>query len=128
MLSRYMFIGRRREVRRGEEQHGGYYIDQHSSVDMTAVVALLLLTVIDAVATLHIVGRGGQEMNPIMRGALDVGEDYFVFSKVGISLLGAFLILLHVRFPGVRRALRALLVLYSGVLVYHAFLIYRHML
>ncbi len=125
MISRYTFRGRRRAVRRLEETRGGYYVDRYHTVEVTAVLALLLLTVTDALATLHILGKGGTELNPLMRSALEVGNGYFLLSKLGISLVGATLILMHARFPGVRKALAGLLLLYGGVVVYHTYLISR---
>ena len=45
--------------------------------------------------------------------------------KLGISLVGGALILLHARFPGVKKALYALIALYGAVVVYHGVLITR---
>ncbi len=125
MFSRYTFCGRRRQVRREEEGRLGYYVDRQTPFEFVAVLALLILAVTDGLATLHIIGIGGREVNPIMRSALNISDSYFLFIKLGISLLGAFLILIHARFPGVRRALVALILLYGGVVAYHAFLILR---
>jgi hypothetical protein len=125
MVSRYTFRGRRRDIRRSPEGRRGYYVDRYSPIEIAGVIVLLTLTVIDAMATLHILRKGGTELNPIMRSALEVGNEYFLISKLTISLAGAILILLHSRYPGVRRALQALLALYGGVVIYHGILIGR---
>jgi len=125
MVSRYTFRGRRRQIRRLPDGRRGYYVDRYSPIELAGVVVLLTLTVIDGLATLHILGKGGSELNPIMRSAIEVGNEYFLICKFAISLGGATLILLHSRYPGVKRALQLLLALYGGVVIYHAVLIGR---
>lgn len=125
MVSRYTFRGRRKRARRSNESGRGYYVDRYSTFEIVAVLVLIVLTITDALATLHILGKGGTELNPIMRSALEVGNGYFLFSKLAISALGGVLILLHAKFPGVRKALWGLLALYGGVVVYHGILIAR---
>lgn len=125
MISRYTFRGRRRDIRRAEDGQGGYYVDRNTRFELVAVLTLLVLTVTDALATLHILSKGGSELNPIMRQALEVGNEYFLVSKLAISFVGGVLILIHTRFPGVKIALHLLLLLYGGVVVYHGVLISR---
>jgi hypothetical protein len=125
MVSRYTFRGRRKRARRATESGRGYYVDRYSTFEIVSVLVLIVLTITDALATLHILGKGGTELNPVMRSALEVGNGYFLFSKLGISFVGGVLILLHTRFPGVRKALWGLLALYGAVVVYHGILIIR---
>jgi len=123
MLSRYLFRGRRRQARRDDESQIGYYVDRQTPFELVAVFSLFALTLTDALATLHILGKGGTELNPIMRSALEVGDHYFLITKLGISLLGGILILIHARFPAVKKSLFALITLYAGVVIYHIYLI-----
>lgn len=125
MLSRYTFRGRRRKIRRDREINGGYYVDRQSTFEVVAVLSLLVLTVTDALATLHILAKGGSELNPIMASTLELGDSYFLATKLSFSIVGGVLILIHTRFPGVRKALYALLSLYGAVVIYHAVLITR---
>lgn len=128
MLSRYTFRGRRRALRRDEDGQGGYYVDRRSTFEIAAVLSLLVLTITDALATLHIIARGGSELNPLMASALELGNSYFLASKLAFSVIGGLLILLHSRFPGVKKALYALLTLYGAVVIYHIVLITRYVL
>jgi hypothetical protein len=125
MVSKYTFRGRRRHVRRDGETAGGYYVDRRSTVEITAVFSLFVLTTTDALATLHIIARGGSELNPLMASALELGDSYFLGTKLAFSIVGGLLILLHSRFPGVKKALYALLTLYGAVVIYHIVLITR---
>ncbi len=128
MMTKHLFRGRRRQIRRGSDGSIGYYVDRQTPFEYGAVLALLILAVTDALATLHIIGLGGREVNPIMKSALDIGDSYFLVVKLGISVVGGALILLHARFPGVKKALHALIALYGAVVIYHAYLITRAML
>lgn len=125
MFSRYTFRGRRRSIRRADDSSGGYYVDRQSTFEVVAVLSLLVLTVTDGLATLHIIAKGGTELNPIMASTLELGDTYFLATKLSFSIIGGVLILIHTRFPGVRKALYALLTLYGVVVVYHAVLISR---
>lgn len=125
MFSRYTFRGRRRELRRTKESSGGYYVDRQTTFEVVAVLSLLVLTITDALATLHIIAKGGSELNPIMASTLELGDSYFLATKLSFSLIGGVLILIHTRFPGVRKALYALLTLYGAVVIYHILLISR---
>ena len=117
-LSRWTLVGRRRGGRReGEKQ--GLYVDRYGPWEWTAVAALLVLCIADLLLTLDVLRKGGSEANPLMQWALDQGVPVFVGLKLGLTLLGALVLLVRVRFRGIRVALAVLLALYVALIGYH---------
>lgn len=51
---------------------------------------VILLNVFDALSTLEIIRRGGEEANPIASPMVDYGEAAFFFWKTGLASLCAF--------------------------------------
>jgi hypothetical protein len=117
-ISRWWLVGRRRGGRRDGEQRN-IFVDRYSGWEWAAAVALLLLCIADLVMTLDVLQHGGSEANPIMRWALDLGVPVFVALKLGLTLLGALVLLIRVRFRGMRAALVGLVVLYVALIGYH---------
>src|SRR5690242_4493556 len=91
-ISRWWLTGRRRGGRREGEQRN-VFVDRYGGWEWAAAVALLLLCIADLVMTLDVLRRGGSEANPIMRWALDLGVPVFVALKLGLTLLGALVLL-----------------------------------
>lgn len=119
ILTRYWLRGRRRGGRRdGETQ--GIYVDRYSPGEVGLFLAVLLLSVVDLVLTFAHLGEGGEEANPVMAWFLNQGGDSgFVAAKFGATLVGATVLLLHVRFRGVRQALRGLVGIYLVLMLWH---------
>ena len=117
-LSRYTLVGRRRGGRRAGEQQN-VFVDRYGPWEWAAVVALIGLCVADLLLTLDVLEKGGSEANPLMLWALEQGVPVFVGVKLGLTLLGASVLLVRVRFRGIRVALAALLVLYVALIGYH---------
>ncbi len=112
--------GRRRGGRR-EGEVAGIYVDRYRTSEVWLVVVILLMSGIDLWTTLLHFEDGGSEANPMMAWALDFGgEPGFAIATVVATGLGAFALLLHVRFSGVRFALQALAGIYALVMVWHA--------
>lgn len=94
MISRYLFVGRRRGGRRdGELEHR--YVDRPGPWVLTAFVAICALSVADAVFTLHELAHGATEANPVMRAALRLGDVAFVTLKTVATIVGAAFLGLH---------------------------------
>jgi hypothetical protein len=117
-LSRWSFTGRRRGGRRDGEQ-GNVFVDRYGAWEWTAACALLVLCVADLLLTLDALNHGGSEANPLMGWALQQGVPVFVALKLGLTLLGALVLLLRVRFRGMRLALAGLVVAYVALIGYH---------
>ncbi|MEN8149480.1 MAG: DUF5658 family protein, partial [Planctomycetota bacterium] len=72
IFSRYTFHGRRGDFRRRAEGANAY-VDRYSPWMMAALVAIMVLCVLDALFTLLYLQRGGSEVNPIMAAAIETG-------------------------------------------------------
>lgn len=92
MLSRYAFFGgRRRGQRRGHEQDGSF-VDTHGATLFLVVTGVAALNILDAFFTVLFLSYGGQEINPIVQVALDIGVWWFIVLKsLGIGLCLMFL-------------------------------------
>jgi hypothetical protein len=116
--SRYWLVGRRRGGRRAGEQQD-VYVDRYGPWEWAAIAVLIGLSLADLLMTLDLLRHGGSEANPLMQWALDQGVPVFVGLKLGLTLLGALVLLVRVRFRGIRTALAVLLVLYVALIGYH---------
>ena len=124
ILSRYTLSGRRRSFRRKEDQGRGGYVDRYSSGLLLLLSVLLALNAFDAVFTIFILDCGGQEINPLMGTLISYcGERFWIwkFLLVGVSVL---FLCLHSQFPRVKSALWVVTLLYGGVILYQAYLIF----
>ncbi len=117
--------GKRKSGRRlGEDRN--IYVDVYGRREVTYVILILILNILDAFFTLDYIDKGGAEANPIAQGLLDLGNTWFIYAKsflVGLCL--AFL-LVHKKFAFVDLALGFLCAFYSLLLGYHAFLQVRY--
>jgi hypothetical protein len=119
--SRHWLVGRRRGGRR-EGEDADVLVDRYRAWEWAAVAALLLLCLADLLLTLDVLDRGGEEVNPVMRWALERGVGTFAALKLGLTLLGALVLLVRVRFRWMRQALLALVAAYVLLIGYHAVL------
>lgn len=90
-----------------------------------ACALAFLLNVFDAVSTLEIVRRGGEEANPIARPMVRFGDAVFFFWKTGLA--GACTVALAVlarrrRFAWL--ALWCIVALYAALAALHAYLLW----
>ncbi len=93
-LKYLLFSGRRAGVRRKEDWHHTFYFDRYSSSLFAAIVAILLLSVLDALLTLHLIGQGSTELNPVMSYFLECGPFVFMGAKYFLTCFGVFILLL----------------------------------
>ena len=120
MLSRFLFRGRRRGGRRGDEQDFSY-VDQPGAWILAGFAALVGLSLLDAWYTLDLLKRGATEANPVMKAALDVSDQAFVLIKTVITVAGAAFLSLHKNWPLGRLCMAAALFGYSILLFYHLY-------
>jgi len=113
-----LFGGRRKTIRRAEEQEGSF-VDVYGK----AVVALLLfffvLTIFDSVATLVYLGKGGRELNPVAQWMIDQGAMFFVLAKGSLSGLCLLFVMLHKNFKTARIAMGVGFFFYLLLGLYH---------
>lgn len=119
ILSRYWLRGRRRGGRRADER-SDIYVDRYSRGEWFCVGGLVALTAIDWAWTLLHLARGVEEANPLMAWAWNHGGAAgFTTLKLGITAIGAVLLLLHARYRITRRLLPLVLAIYTLLLVIH---------
>ena len=77
-------------------QHGVFRHDGNSVAnhDIVGVVAVLGLSLLDALLTLSLLAKGARELNPIMAYYLTHGPRVFLFVKYGLTALSVWLIVL----------------------------------
>jgi len=110
----------------GRRTHDRRYpiLDRFDSGMLSLAVALMLLSVFDAIFTLTLLARGGTELNPVMNALLQ--QSVWAFTGVKMLLTGIPAIVLVAagnltlfKLVRARSILAALVGLYMGLMVYH---------
>jgi hypothetical protein len=119
MLSRYTFVGGRREGGRREGEIENVYVDVYSTRLVMLLLLFFALTVLDSVSTLVYLGKGGREMNPIAQWMIDQGGMFFVLAKGVLSGLCLLFVMLHKTFKPARVALAIGFAFYFALGAWH---------
>ncbi len=117
--------GRRRRVRR--EGHN-YYLDWYDPALVFTGLAVLLMSAMDALFTLTLLGKGAHEANYFMAQLLEMSIEVFVWSKVAITAAGVMFLLMHANFHflGItsgKRMLQFVVPVYGLLIVYELVLL-----
>jgi len=126
LLSRYTLWGRRKTLRRKEDQERGGYVDRYDSKLLFFIVLIVGLNVLDSLFTMIILDCGGWEINPIVRSAIEVCGDEFWVWKFMIVSVNLVLLCLHSRFRYVNRVISYITILYLGIIFYQVFIMNFH--
>ena len=123
-LSRYVFFGQRKGLRRQSDQEKGGYVDRYSSGLFIILVSIIALNVLDAFLTMIILEeKGNWEINPIVQSVMDLcGEKFWVW-KFAVVSSSIVLLCLHSRFKRVMAVCIGSGFIYLAVIVYQIFLI-----
>ncbi|MEJ2101202.1 MAG: DUF5658 family protein [Desulfobacterales bacterium] len=89
-----LFSGRRARARRQEDRYQTFYFDRYSSRLFAAIMAILCLSVLDALLTLHLIKSGSTEINPLMSYFLKYGTFVFLVAKYFLTCTGVIILLL----------------------------------
>lgn len=92
---RYWLSGRRSVPRRRDDRRKAYRLDRYSVRTLVLILGLILLSVTDAVLTLHLISHGARELNPVLRYFLQHGPLAFFLAKYLLTCLPVFLIILN---------------------------------
>ena len=68
-------------MRRQADQRRFYVFDYYSPRIFYAATLILVLSVVDALLTLWLIGEGAQELNPVMAYFLNLGPNMFMAAK-----------------------------------------------
>lgn len=118
MISRFLFLGRRRGGRRSGERER-IYVDRPGGWVLAAFAIVVGLSLLDATFTLYLLKRGATEANPVMRAALHLGDQSFVLIKTGVTIVAAGFLMVHKNWPLGRVCLALALLGYSALTLYH---------
>ena len=123
-----LYKARRRSARRQEAAKQPFYTDFYESWVGLTVLAIVCLSVTDAMLTLQILARGGTEVNPLMAALLDISDGAFILGKLAITVTCLFIALVHINFKvlkviPMRSILVMLLLLYCGLVSYQVTLL-----
>jgi hypothetical protein len=89
-----LFSGRRARARRKEDIHRTFYFDRYSSNLFAAIIAILMLSVLDALLTLYLIDNGSTELNPVMSYFIEYGPFVFMGAKYFLTCTGVIILLL----------------------------------
>ncbi len=122
VVSRFWLRGRRRGGRR-EGETENIYVDRYEPYEIFLVAGVLVLSILDMIFTIIHLNVGGIEANPVMVWVLGIGgQPLFIVVKLASTLIGLFVLLIHVRFTRVRPLLTFAFLLYAGIFVFHIYL------
>ena len=118
---------RRRGSRRA---HGSLYYetDWYDAKLLVMALGLLLLSIIDAALTLHLIKNGASEVNPFMHYLLHQGVQVFISVKIAITSVCILILVAHYhakafKYLRVDIIFLCALFIYSGLVTYELFLI-----
>lgn len=119
MISRFSFLGGRRQSGRRSGESENVYVDVYSPRLVLLLLLFFSLTVVDSVSTLSYLGKGGRELNPIAQWLIDQGGVFFVLAKGVLSGLCLLFVMLHKTFKPARVALGIGFAFYFALAGYH---------
>lgn len=120
---RYFFMGRRSGPRRSGEPSTGLYVEVYGTKLFIASLFLVVLSVADALFTLHHIERGARELNPTMNLLLEMGVDEFFYMKYSLTCLAVLFLCVHKNFSWVKETIVALIMVYILVISWHLYLL-----
>ncbi len=122
-FSTYVFLGRRRSIRRKTDRKTHIYVDLYGHYLLLALLLIILLSVLDAYFTIFHVERGAREINPLMDFLMGYGNTYFFIIKYTLTALGLILLCIYKSLLLSRTIIVCILFFYLTVFANHVFLI-----
>lgn len=87
--------GRRTSERRLMERGKPGYVDRYAGHLMLCTVAILFLSIVDALLTLNILAHGGEELNWFMAILIEDSVGKFVAFKLTLTSMALILLVIH---------------------------------
>jgi hypothetical protein len=91
----YLFFGRRKEMRRDEDNLKSYFLDHYSLRVFGIIIGIILLSLTDAMLTLYLIRNGAAEVNPVMNYFLRYGPLPFLAAKYLLTTASIVLLLIY---------------------------------
>ena len=133
-IRQLLFNGRRSNLRRADDRRKLALLDHYSPKIFAIIVAILLLSLVDAVLTLVLISHGAVELNPVMAYFLSKGDSTFLIVKYLLTSISVTIVALinYVFIRIFRSHVRDLLVYFAGcfalVVAWELFLMVRYRL
>lgn len=89
-----MFYGQRQTIRREADRQRLIWVDRYSPTLFILILAVVLLSMLDAILTLFLVNRGAAELNPIMAYCLSLGPSVFILAKYALTCVSVLVLLI----------------------------------
>jgi hypothetical protein len=122
-LSKFSFFGRRRGFRREADRLKGGYIDRYGPGLLFLLLLVVALNILDAMLTIVILDRGGWEINPVARSAIDLfGERFWAWKFIIVSI-ALILLCIHSKFKPIKTIIVTAGFIYASVVLYEIFLL-----
>ena len=93
IFSKYWLLGRRATLRRKEDKQRPCFLDRYSPKIFAAILAIVTLSILDAIFTLTLVSRGAEELNPFLAYYLDRSPLLFFLVKYLLTCASVSLVL-----------------------------------
>ena len=93
-LKYFLFSGRRESQRRASDKKQLVIYDRYSPKIFAAIMAILFLSVLDALFTLFLIEHGSTELNPIMALSLKGGPFTFFAVKYSLTSMAVIIFLI----------------------------------
>jgi len=126
----YLFFGRRKEVRRNEDNQESYFLDHYSSRVFAIIIGIILLSLTDAMLTLYLIRNGAAEVNPVMEHFLRYGTLPFLAAKYLLTTASIVLLLIYKNVHIFGTKIRAkylfivIFLIFASVVVWEVYLIF----
>ena len=132
-IRRLIFSGRRRQLRRADDRRKLAVLDHYSPKLFAVIVAILILSLVDAVLTLVLLSHGAVELNPVMAFFLAKSDSVFLFAKYLLTAGSVTIVVLinYVFIRVLRTQVKDLLVYFAGsfalVVIWELYLVTRYL-
>ncbi len=95
LFSRHRLAGKRSRPRRRADREKAYFLDRYSYRTFLVVMAIVLLSILDAALTLYLMRHGASEVNPVMAYFLSYGPTVFFIAKYALTTFSIVVILVY---------------------------------
>ena len=126
----YLFFGRRKLMRRDEDNRKSYFLDHYSLRVFGIIIGIILLSLTDAMLTLYLIRNGAAEVNPVMEHFLRYGPLPFLAAKYLLTTASIVLLLIYKNVHIFGTKIRAkylfiiIFLIFASVVIWELFLIF----
>ncbi len=126
----HLFSGRRKGLRRQEDIRESHFLDHYGLYIFSIIIGIILLSLTDAMLTLHLIRSGAAEVNPIMEHFLEFGTLPFLAAKYLLTTASVILLLIYknVRVFGTRIRAKymfvVILMIFISVVLWELYLVF----